>query len=163
MEIARKGLTRLLCLLDESRQQHESSTKQEALWKEKPVIKGGLRRGCALHLGWWGERNPSITVLTYWEWKLLHPLVQKAWAQQALLTGLSWELSGPGSVLGAGLWRRTGAGLKAYLHCVSVEFVCCYSKEVTLRAAWGKGEPATLGGTGERLSSSIATPLHTEC
>lgn len=33
METARKGLTRLLCLLGESSQHHKSSSKQKALWK----------------------------------------------------------------------------------------------------------------------------------
>lgn len=111
---------------------------------EKPVVKG-----CALHMGWREERHPSTTVLTYWGWQLLHPPVQKAWAQQALLTGLPWELSGTDSDLGAALWRRTGARLKASLHCVSTGFLCWPSKEWLCGAAWGKGEPATPGVTSE--------------
>lgn len=101
---------------------------------EKPVVKG-----CALHMGWREERHPSTTVLTYWGWQLLHPPVQKAWAQQALLTGLPWELSGTDSDLGAALWRRTGARLKASLHCVSTGSLCWSSKEVTLWSSLRKG------------------------
>lgn len=130
----------------------------------KPVVKGWLRRGWALHMGWWEERCPSTTVFTYWGWQLLHPLVQKAWAQLARLTGLPWELSGSDSVLGAGWWRRTGARLKAYLHCVSIDFCAGPARRWLSGAAWGKAEPATPGGTWERgLSRSIATPLHSEC
>lgn len=50
MEIARKGLTRLLCLLGESKQQHQSSSKQEALWKTrcKGLAEMGLCSACGL-------------------------------------------------------------------------------------------------------------------
>ena len=107
MKIARQGLTRLVCLLGEGSQQHQ--LHRAAVSKrpfEKPVVKGWLRRGYALHVGWWEERHPGTAVTAYQGLQLLHPHMKKTWTHQALLTGMPGEtLSGAGqtAVLGVGL------------------------------------------------------------
>ena len=105
MEIARKGLARLVCLLGEGSQQHQLHRAAASRRPfEKPVAKGCRRRGCALHVGWWEERHPSTVATSYRGLQLLHPLMKKT--HQALLTGMPWEpLSGAEqtAVLGVGL------------------------------------------------------------
>lgn len=173
MEIARKGLTRLVCLLGEGSQQHQlhraAASKRPF---EKPVVKGWLRRGCALHVGWWDERHPSTAVTSYQGLQLLHSLMKKTWTQQALLTDMTWDpLSGAGqtAVLRVGSWRRTVARLKACLSCVSAEFLCWFSKEVALWSSLKKGRASHTWWYVRdqeqrgRLHSSTATPLHGEC
>lgn len=107
METARKGLTRLVCLLSQSSLQHQlhRAVVSERPF-EKPIVKGWLRRGHALHMGWRDQGYPSTAVPSYQELQLLHSLKKKTRTQQALLTGTPWEhLYGAGqmAVLGAGL------------------------------------------------------------
>lgn len=83
------------------------------------------------------QQSPAIG-----DCRLLHPLTQKTWAQQALLTGMPWEpLSGTGqrAVVGVGLWRRTVARLTACLCGVSAEFLCWSSRKVALLSSLRKG------------------------
>lgn len=166
MEIARKGLTRLLCLLGKGSQQHQlhraAASKRPF---EKPVVKGWLRRGCALHVGAGGKRgipaqqsSPTgdgscFTLLC----RRLSPTGSTDWP---VLGTICVEQT----VLGAGLWRRTGARLKAYLHCVSAEFLCWSSKEVTVEQPEERAsQPYLVVHERGRFYSSIATPLHSEC